>query len=160
MKVYLAWKINQNGRRHKIVPSLRESSWWDIVNFDWYEYVWPHFIGCDHWCFHWDNSHGCWADEDKECGDSSITMLGVFQKCTTGITECDVFFARIDEHDAYGTISEIGYAYNQKKQIIIAFKKGLKVKQDLRFVEQFSNISFEAKTAEEAREVAQQKIVK
>ena len=53
-KVYAAGKIHKNDWR----PVRRGGELIDTVELEKYVYVGPFFIGCDHGCFHGDNSHG------------------------------------------------------------------------------------------------------
>lgn len=123
-----------------------------------FDYVGPYFVSCDHGCFHGNNTHGnidvsgFWGEYDYEkYGDSegvtiieddtqpveatafkaSFNQMIVTVLCREAIKECDIVFAWIDALDAYGTITELGYAAALGKEILIA---GPKQYSDMWFV--------------------------
>lgn len=103
-----------------------------------FDYVGPFFIGCDHGCFHGDNTNGsietyCYYDEDGEVSDELEQAHGqqtadpftfhqfmVRELCLSSIKIADVVFAWIDSPDAFGTFTELGYACALGKEIWIA----------------------------------------
>ena len=135
--IYLAGKIAKNDWRHEIVTNLRDwvhetEQYWEGGNiqdlWEWptlpnsvfaqFSYVGPFFIGCDHGCYHGQNSHGY---EDNGCGsEGTFSRKQVTTLCKVAIQKCDLFFAWIDTTDCYGTIVEIGYAASLGKRVLIA----------------------------------------
>jgi very-short-patch-repair endonuclease len=107
-----------------------------------FDYVGPYFVGCDHGCFHGEDSHGniqtwhsdpqSWLDltngdapEDETDPHSKFNnllfrRLYIQQSCIKALKIADVVFAWIDSPDAYGTFAELGYAAALGKEILIA----------------------------------------
>ena len=92
-------------------------------------------IGCDHGCFHGNNSHGAnYASDDVYNHEINESMYGCsggdYCKCehikkilNVKILKEDILIAVINkEKDCFGTIAEISYAYSLKKPIIVLFK--------------------------------------
>jgi nucleoside 2-deoxyribosyltransferase len=61
---------------------------------------------------------GIHGDADDWTGQESFTL----RRSLDGIHECDVFFAYIDDLEAYGTLAEIGYAHALGKRIVLGFQ--------------------------------------
>lgn len=158
MKVYLAGKIGKNDWRHSIFKGLRDSEMavekdliQEKVFCDKFEYNGPYFISCDHGCYHGENLHGRGKLNDgcEENGDSHKNTL---EKCLKWIETSDLIFVWLDSKDAYGTISEIGYAKALNKPIYLAIDKkmGKEVIRDLWFIQQMANKVNYFDTAQEA----------
>ena len=147
--IYFAWKIWHTDWRHSILP-LRNNTWGDIIDFEWFSYIWPHFIWCDHWCYHWNTTHWNWLDNNT-CSGNETNRLDVFNKCLNAIDFCDVVFAWIDDLSAYWTFVELWYAYSKWKMILIAYKEWLDVKE-LWFTTCLANHSIVSETAKEWRD--------
>jgi hypothetical protein len=128
-KIYLAGKISKNCWRKQLVPDLRDMRWadgpLDCVSFN---YVGPFFVGCDHGCYHGSNTHGNLPlmGTCNEINGTAEFLRRLHQEnlrktCMKAIDDCDILFAYIDEHKCYGTISEIEYAVNINKIVIVNF---------------------------------------
>ena len=152
ISVYLAGKIYKNCWRHEFVNGLRDTvpkpreEWPVLINAiaPGVDYCGPYFASCDHGCNHQPQSHGV---IHGECYGSYVSQLRedhsgesawdakryVFDQCWDAIQKCDVLIAVID-HDTYGTLVEIGWAYALKKQIIIVSQN--EVHEDLWFSQQ------------------------
>lgn len=73
---------------------------------------WP--VGDDHRCFHREGAiHGM----DSVMTDSPNSNLK--DLCLDAIDRSDVFYARIESRECYGTLSELGYARGRGKKIIV-----------------------------------------
>ena len=127
--VYLAGKIRKHCWRHQLISSLRESVWRDgplqQKNFF---YIGPFFIGCDHGCFHNNNSHGNVAIRGANLcpgRDSNAEFdaphLETATRCLEAIIKADLVFCYIDAADCYGTLVEIGYALAHDVPLVVAF---------------------------------------
>ena len=176
LTIYLAGKIAHTCWRHSIVEGLRSSSPESICGgssgafpemlpfaiFSKHHYSGPFFVSCDHGCFHGKNQHGS-APTDaifSEHGDEIVMFLpnaaeqqGAFRRAVQGIMRCDLFFAWIESLDCYGTIAEIGIAYNSGKTVCIGLKEGEDF-SDLWFVTSCAQFINVAKTPEEALEIS------
>lgn len=129
MKVYLAGKIAKNDWRHQIFSDLDRAEFHhekgkiqtQLIT-DGFHYNGPFFLSCDHGCYHGDGNHGrgVYYEGCGEDGDSQSTTL---KKCLNWIQNSDAIFVWLDAKDAYGTISEIGYANSLKKPIFLAIDK-------------------------------------
>lgn len=117
--IYMAGKIELNCWRHTLVPNLRGCEHQNGVlpqpNF---VYVGPYFIGCDHGGFHGPNQHGAMSLRDKTLVRK---QLDVVTQCFEGLERCGTLFAYINAPDCYGTISEIEYALQNDKYVVIVF---------------------------------------
>jgi len=130
---YVAGKISFNCFRHSIVRGLRDADqgeqnhWTPRVGgmrtvgqtiLYALDYSGPFFMSCDHGCFHGPNTHGA---GENNCmsggGDKSLT----FNRCLSAIARCNLFLAWIDSSDAYGTLTEIGFAHAYKRPIYIGY---------------------------------------
>lgn len=146
-KVYLAGKITKNHWRDIIVGAHGRNAAEYVCMNDYENYYYkeedignviitgPHSVGCDHSCFHYENRpHASvgfdesFEDDDDEdenscwCwGNSDLTRDDVVDACCQQIDRSDVVFTYIDDIDAYGTLTEIGYAKG-KCYIYIVFK--------------------------------------
>jgi hypothetical protein len=128
--VYLAGKISKNGWRKAIVPNLRS-----VVNgadeimtvdpvptiIERLYTVGPFFIGCDHGCYHGENSHGVSANKEELCNGISISSKIVPALCADQILKSDFLFAFINELSCYGTLCEIGYAVGRGIPVAVLF---------------------------------------
>jgi hypothetical protein len=136
--VYLAGKVGKNGWRHDVVDGLRQAAGlleqqdpqfknWPVLEqaiFGYHHYSGPHFMGCDHGCYHGPGTHGAGGD-GQTCGrgdgDIADRRWDIRQACLSAIDRSDVVFAWIDAPDCYGTIAEIGYAYGRDLPVFIAY---------------------------------------
>lgn len=124
-RVYFAGKIDKNDWRHTLIDFPREWDWQDtpsefVVN-DRIIYSGPYFVACDHGCYHGPGTHGRGAGSRYVC-DFTETRKEVFDRCCSNIDDSDVVFCYLDSMDAYGTLWELGYAFNSKKHIFVACK--------------------------------------
>ena len=122
LSIYFAGKIAKMDWRHNIVPGLR-SAWGgtcldqadprDIepirFRFDRniIDYAGPYLAGCDHGCFHGQNSHGA---IDWQCRDDRHHQRATYNLCLNHLDRSDVVFAHIETNDAHGTLFELGHA--------------------------------------------------
>ena len=138
-KIYMAGKISINGWRHNIVKGLREHDYWGCWNENLHEkylsisknliYTGPFFIGCDHGCSHGDSTHGA---KNSACSQNNApTKNGIFRGCIEQISDADYIFCWIDGLDCYGTLFELGIAYEKGKKIFIGIDKKLAQKEIL-----------------------------
>lgn len=136
--VYLAGKIAKNDWRHEVVDGLKRAAYaieqhnpqfydWPVLEhaiFGHHHYSGPHFMGCDHGCYHGPGTHGAGGD-GQTCGrmggDIEDRRWDIRHWCLDAIERSDVVFAWIDAPDCYGTIAEIGYAYGRGKDVFIAW---------------------------------------
>jgi len=130
--VYLAGKITSNGWRQEIFDmrntfcgddydEIKLSTIQIRYNFK-TNITGPFFLGCDHGCYHGENSHGVGIQCPNGCyGENTLTEKQVYDICTRQINNSNVVFAYIDENTCYGTLWEIGYAKAKGKHIDIVF---------------------------------------
>lgn len=140
-KVYLAGKITNNWWRNEIlepnwsytypqtrtpgISTFNDNGEYFNMEYDAGDFIvtGPHSIGCDHSCFHGENAfHTAGGAFNGCCEDYGVTKQEVFEACTHQIDKADIVFAYIDDKDAYGTLFELGYAYNHFKRIFIVYK--------------------------------------
>jgi hypothetical protein len=147
LRFYLAGKIEHTDWRHQIVSGLRDGFSGESPKAPIllksiggiHHYTGPFFLGCDHGCGHVAGHHGCHIngctgsgsatdlDYLKSCVtdcDHAIQMSGrqmAFANAMNGIEQCDVLFAWIESHAAFGTLAEIGFAFARQKKIWISF---------------------------------------
>ncbi len=142
-RIYLAGKIAKNDWRHTLVPELRTEHWHDrsVIVMDRFDYVGPFFISDDHGCAHGRNKHGvldaCPTSEEDPVYDRNE----IFEKCIRGIERCDLVFAYITSHDAFGTFFEIGLAHKAGKRIVLCFASNINI-ADFWFLAQGASRSF------------------
>lgn len=114
----------------------------------------PYFMSCDHGCYHGPGSHGVkavggqWGHWDgKDAWDERQAL--VFQRCMSAIQRSDVVFAWIEAaasidgsslYTCYGTLVELGIAYQMGKHIWIGYPRQLNETQ-LWFAEQTATAS-------------------
>lgn len=102
-------------------------------------YVGPYFQGCDHGCTHLPRAHA--ATYECSSGDLRGNLEGtnsefhrvqeqVFLNSLRGIERCDVFFARLDHKEAFGTFLEIGHAGALGKPILLDLVPGALSRED------------------------------
>jgi hypothetical protein len=122
MKIYLAGKISRKCWRHGIVEGLQGAAGddqWPVLRnsiFGLHDYVGPYFGYQGHGLQHGDNSHGVlYTSRVNTKAESSL-----ISKCLRAIESCDLMFCWIDATDAFGTISEIGFAKALGKTIFWA----------------------------------------
>lgn len=167
MKIYLAGKIKKNDWRETILTPAQKRNWsypdigdydpgrwtdWPVAKgavFDEHDYVGPYFIDCDHGCYHGPTDHGVGATGGG-CGGGA-TRNQVFELCRRAIRRCDVFFAWIDNFDAFGTLVEAGYADALGKPIWVAFDPELdrQYAKDMEAWERFLALAPDGSTGEE-----------
>lgn len=144
-KIYFAGKIECNDWRHSIVPGLRGGGYWnrriwnmddnkEILQLDDDWYVGPFFISDDHRCGHGKNTHGV-GNEENVCFQGP-KRKHVFDKCIEQISVCDYIFCWLDSKEAYGTLFELGVAFEKKKRIFLAIDEKLKGSDDFWFTKQ------------------------
>lgn len=159
MNIYLAGKIEKNDWRHEIFRNLRNSQYYrgngnfkDKMTVDGFLYNGPYFLSCDHGCYHGPNNHGRGV-VTAGCGEVGDRSRDVLNKCLQWIETSDIVFVWLDSTDAYGTISEIGYAKALKKPIFIAMDEKFMNRpfsKDTWFIQTMSNWFTFAKNAYEA----------
>jgi hypothetical protein len=139
--VYLIGKIKKNCWRHSIFEKLRDYNadfnnnlLIDITGK--FMYGGPFFIGCDHGCFHGNNSHGASANSNEVICAESINGIydisefdnantkknKVYNYCLHHILKSDLCFAYIEDNTCYGSLFEIGFATAMGKPIYIYHK--------------------------------------
>lgn len=94
-------------------------------------YQGPFFISCDHGCSHGPNQHGvinscCQEDEAFQLnehwnGHNFAGRKKVFDISRERLRRTDLVFAYINSLDCFGTLVEIGWAYQLGKPIAICF---------------------------------------
>lgn len=120
-KIYFAGKISKYNWRNQLLNKFRIDEEDEPYIIDEFEYTGPFFISCDHGCYHGDNTHGRLIDENAMCSDFHYETRGrTISKCYKWIDEADIVFCWIDDITAYGTFTEIGYAFAKNKIIYIA----------------------------------------
>ncbi|MBE1577679.1 hypothetical protein ACFORH_10855 [Amycolatopsis roodepoortensis] len=159
IRIYAAGKITKNGWRHRLFPIADDHdytgtypSWPDGLAIDDLPgavYVGPHFLSCDHGCFHGENTHGV---AGQGCGGEGLSRPDVLKRCLTAIEHATHVFAWIDKADAYGSLVELGYARALGKHIHLYLAEDLDVADDLWFAAQASAVYSTAKTATHAWE--------
>jgi len=92
---------------------------------DFFSYSGPFAIGCDHGCYHGDETHGA-GKNGGGCNSDGISEGIIHGNCLHQIRKSDIFLAWIDSKDCFGTISELGYAYGltfteHKPRVFVAF---------------------------------------
>jgi len=160
-KLYLAGKVSKNGWRSSIVPgiatwphrnngddgnALVKNEWWDLpIRFEssgeYFDYIGPFFMSCDHGCYHGSGTHGIANSEDcrgvlyNKFGeqfpshhDVMVARISedcveheVVRRCLGAINRTDLIFAWIERGDCYGTLAELGYAHAKGKHILVGF---------------------------------------
>lgn len=124
IKTYYAGKISKNGWREELYKELRDMDFSNRDNkkliYSNLEYSGPFFIGCDHGCFHGDNSHGVLPYDGALCeGSGEVCQEEVVDYCYKWINKSDAIFCYINSEECYGTMTEIGYAYAKHKPIFM-----------------------------------------
>ncbi len=139
-KIYMAGKIERSCWRHSLIGvNLRYHDYWgcwdetqngEYLPFsDTLIYTGPFFIGCDHGCSHGDSTHGA---RDSTCSQRNApTQKNIFKGCMQQISDADYIFCWIDSLDCYGTLFELGIAYEKNKKIFIGINETLKSKKIL-----------------------------
>lgn len=132
-KIYLAGKIRKHCWRHRLIHGLRNHTWDDgpFPQGD-FVYIGPFFVGCDHGCFHNENSHGAIAVRGPnlcpgryENADFDAPHVEVANLCLGTINKADLLFCYLDSDDCYGTLVEIGYALAHCIPVVIVFAPGI-----------------------------------
>jgi nucleoside 2-deoxyribosyltransferase len=139
-KIYFAGKIGFNDWRHDIVGmGLRNAGQWnrdvwqsdgpDYINLDNGDiYCGPFFVSDDHGCGHGPNSHGT-GNENTNCF-TPPSRKEVFNRCIKQISESDYVFCWLSSKEAYGTLFELGVAFEKKKKIFLAIDESLRKTDD------------------------------
>lgn len=135
LSIYLAGKIHKNDWRHDIIGHKLKSVWgsdggpvapeWPVIQggvLGAFDYVGPYFMSDDHGCGHGPNTHGCGFDADGICAGAYPTpgRPAVRDLCLAAIDRADIVFAWLNDHTAYGTLVEVGYARGRGKRVVIA----------------------------------------
>jgi len=128
LNIYIAGKIRQDRSLRQVVNCSVYSTE-EYLNVkpvkinDYFIYVGPFVIGCDHGCYHGPHTHGVGTNKIG-CGEEGIQEETVYSQCVKQIASCDIFLAWIDEPDCYGTLVELGFASFARafgKRVYIAF---------------------------------------
>ena len=86
----------------------------------------PHSLGCDHQCFHLDQTkHAALGNDTDMCLDFAKVKhtICISFACMDQIRRSDIVFCYIESKECYGTLAEIGYACGlQGKHIFVLFK--------------------------------------
>lgn len=148
--VYLAGKISKNDWRNNFclyrgIPSdpADIAEGFVLKVNDNLTITGPFFISCDHGCYHGDGKHGVGTDDygghmgGGGCMGYYYDRHQVFDICKEQIDKAEIVFAYINCRDCYGTIAEIGYAYANKKDILILFSDD-SIREDMWFVNEMS----------------------
>lgn len=106
-------------------------------------YVGPWFISCDHGCYHGDNCHGVGAGSDYQCSGDVLNLQqakrDTLRNSLHQIRKADVFYARLDSREAFGTFTEIGYSLALGKPVYIDVPPGCEaLLKDMWFMLQMS----------------------
>ena len=168
MKVYLAGKITKNGWRSEIFagyrsydPQVQESD-----EVDGFVATGAFFVGCDHGCFHGDNSHGVaaygWRGRDSESYTCEMDLVespeNTVAICRNAIDRSDVIFAWIDSVEVYGTLVEIGYAIGKGIPVYLFYSTDNPKSKDMWFAGKIANYYGYADTIEKAWEMFKLKV--
>lgn len=112
-----------------------------------YKYVGPYTVSCDHRCAHepyrsangktnstarGTGSHGSAVDGCIQ-PSTSWSMDDVHQRSLDGIQQADHVFAWLEDHEAFGSLVEVGYASALGKPILIAHPPHIDPKDELWF---------------------------
>jgi len=118
--IYLAGKIEKNGWRDLVVPTLKRHEWNDgPIHMNSFIYTGPFFCSCGHGCNHGPNGHG--AANGYDFDESPYTQYDVIQNNNSALDSADLVFAYITSADCYGTLIELGHAIHAGKHVAIAF---------------------------------------
>jgi hypothetical protein len=173
MRIYLAGKIGKRDWRESILgdywriagdPEADWGSGWPVAKaaiFGQHDYVGPFFVGDDHGCAHGPGSHGVAANEDSEnrsCIECSVELppdrRAVADRCFAAIDACDFVFAWLNDHSAFGTLVEIGYAVASRKPVVAASPHGFDREGDLWFARSASVTQVTSDTPRTALEIS------
>lgn len=160
MKIYLAGKISHTDWRHSLVRGLRcadqdaaecEDG---FANFSMeksilkrHDYVGPFFVGCDHGCGHQKSSHGCHSNGCSTSISSQTGRKKAFQNCLSNIRNASVVFAWINSLDCYGTLVEIGCAFQLGIPIILCEEESFARTQEIWFAREMAFQNFTSMSA-------------
>ena len=146
-RIYMAGKISSNGWRFPLIQGeekergngydLRNHDYWGVWGEETKEkylsfpnknliYVGPFFTCCDHGCSHGNSTHGV---GENGCIEKTPPKKEVFEGCIKQISDADYIFCWIDSLDCYGTLFELGIAYEKGKKIFIGINKNLEPKE-------------------------------
>lgn len=139
MKIYLAGKIGADDWRHSVVSGLKDAIYefsdslhdikdgvirlWRVLPgsiLGTHDYTGPYFIACDHGCGHGENSHGLAAGKGDFSCNYTPTQAQVRGLCYEAIANSDVLFAWITDKTVYGTLVEIGIAWQLGVKVYIS----------------------------------------
>jgi hypothetical protein len=104
-------------------------------------YVGPYPIACDHKCWH-TVPHAAANAVPGDVGDCAgnddikLTLSDVVENSQSQIRACEIFYARLDVVDCFGTFSEIGYAAALKKPIYLDIDPTLETAHEWWFLAQ------------------------
>lgn len=120
--VYLAGKISKNDWRHTLVPNLRGHLWLGgAIRTEYFTYVGPFFVSCDHGCGHFPGNHGM----VQSCTKPHYTRKDVINLNMAALAKADLVFAYITSLDCYGTLGEIAWAIKAGKRVVMLFAPGI-----------------------------------
>jgi hypothetical protein len=174
-KIYLAGKITKDGWRNRLLISTpppavcSDDELFDLSlkhAEDWFDYVGPFFISCDHGCGHGPASHGAGATGDVVCLEGTapgITPRRVFEINRQRIAIASHVFAFIDQTDCHGTLIELGMAVALGKHIAVTFGENLRFKdaKELWMARMCANCGvFEGHSVEQAWSVFQGNVLR
>jgi hypothetical protein len=63
------------------------------------------------------------VQEDRHVAPCSDDAGEIFHRSLVGIDRCDVFFALLEDLEAFGTLVELGIAHNSRKDIVVGFTR-------------------------------------
>lgn len=142
MKIYLAGKVSADDWRLDAVERLYgfQSESGHILrdaitgpDGRLHDYTGPYFTSFGHGMDYGDNSHG-----NGLLYQGARERAQVVTTCLQGIQACDIVVAWLDTLNAFGTLAEIGFAFNQTKRIYIS---GPRRYDDLWFVYEMAKMS-------------------
>ena len=106
----------------ELLKAISELKEYEIDKFS-YIINGPCVVGCDHKCFHGEETHGVKGSEF------------IVKNCMEQIKDSDVVIARINKDiDCYATLMEIGYAIGLKKPVYIVSEDNYYLSSDLWFI--------------------------
>jgi len=68
--------------------------------------------------------HGM-VQDDRHIAPHNESAEKIFSRSLMGISRCDVFFALFEDLEAFGTLVELGIAYEARKDIFVGFTRPL-----------------------------------
>lgn len=126
--IYLAGRISRGDWRESLFWGVvgeepdRLSGYWPVsAGRGAFDYCGPYFTNQGHGMDHGPGQHGVAENRINEYGyDRSDLRRRTFRACLNAIRACTVFFAWLEDGEAYGTLVEIGYARAMNKKVVVA----------------------------------------